>query len=120
MLGICCWEEPPADTGATLGAIVVPRFVPDDGTFNEDTDVLVMLLLGSILLLPLLLAIVLLLLLETLLLATVLPVLPKGAGNPLAGDCKICTGGRSGAAGLGLPADDELLLVAPEPGFWPP
>lgn len=63
-----------------------------------------------------------LLLLEGMLLAmldTTEALPPKGAGSPLAGDCRICTGGRT-ALGRLVDTDDEevLLLVALDVGGW--
>lgn len=37
--------------------------------------------------------------------------LPNGAGSPLAGDWRICTGARTVAGALAAVADDEVLTL---------
>lgn len=49
------------------------------------------------------------LLLEAMLDAT--DELPNGAGNPLAGDCSICTGGRIALGALADGTDEEVLAL---------
>lgn len=91
---------------------MVPETAPDDGRIAEETEVLVMLLLVRTLLL-----LMLTLLWPLLLLADVIEF-PNGAGNPLAGDCRICTGGRTVVGALAVTDDDEVLLVALSDEVW--
>lgn len=64
-----------------------------------ETEALLVMLVRTPLLLELLLA-----MLDT------TDELPNGAGNPLAGDCRICTGGRI-VLGTLADTDEEVLLL---------
>lgn len=94
--GSCCDG---AAAAAVVGAATVWVVVADDDDTVEDETEVVLVMLVSTLLLVLLL------------LADAADELPNGAGSPLAGDCRICTGGRMVAGALAV-ADEEMLLGA--------
>lgn len=94
--GSCCDG---AAAAAVVGAATVWVVVADDDDTVEDETEVVLVMLVSTLLLVLLL------------LADAVDELPNGAGSPLAGDCRICTGGRMVAGALAV-ADVEMLLGA--------
>lgn len=95
--GSCCDG---AAAAAVVGAATVWVVVADDDdTVEDETEVVLVMLVSTLLLVLLLLA------------DAADELLPNGAGSPLAGDCRICTGGRMVAGALAV-ADEEMLLGA--------
>lgn len=98
--GSCCDDAAAAaatveGAATTVWLIVVAD--DDEDTVEDETEVVLVMLVST-------------LLLVLLLLADAADELPNGAGNPLAGDCRICTGGRMVAGALAADTDEEMLL----------
>lgn len=96
--GSCCDGAAAADAAVVGAATVWVVVANDDDTVEDETEVVLVMLVST-------------LLLVLLLLADVADELPNAAGSPLAGDCRICTGGRMVAGALAV-ADEEMLLGA--------
>lgn len=87
-----------AAAAAVVGAALVWLVDAADTVEEDETEVVLVMLVST-----------LLLLLVLLLAATAVDELPNGAGSPLAGDCRIWTGGRMVAGALAA-TELEMLL----------